>query len=749
MNHIDLKTLGNWGKTGSQEALRQVAEICQKALSLPLVVSPDGSSFLSKSGEKKPPEGILSAAGKVEEDSVIVLRLELVRGPDTIRVPPVSFFKHLSSLGDKVCLLPPQEEEGGKVSLWVELKGKAQPMSVARASAFLEQIKQLDALARTLQAELPAEKTGADLIKLYKEFAEFLEPVHPLPGDELRSAPDLVGWAQETVDFLTGSSSVAVASPFSVTGDFALAALARVFTESGDSVGLLTLPAINSKGLLELARKAPGAVAVPAVRLSLGTSPYDLGNEMQSLLSALSTASRPAIFTGTVEQLQGIFSGGQGAVIDPLLPIVCHVPDIPIEPLCRFAIRSAGKLAGGLTKRTEAELAEKTLEILKDTSPAEQKRILPVVAKRTVHVWSRGKKGTNSPAGAFVSKVSGLSETLGGLSSRPRVKRRPDVQERFTKVLSDPALVTHLKEHLLAQDHALEQLVSRLAMETLTRPLHQPIRYCAQGTPATGKSESAVLLARRLGIPYVNIDAASMPDYHTAASQLLGSGRGIVMSYQAGRLEQVAKHHTGVLVELSDLDHAVPSVRGVLADLFLQVLETGEAQSATGAMFSCTNVIFAFTMNLPGGMDEGVRKGIGFTNAPTRQDVNKRVVSEIKMMLSSAFVSRIGTPILFEPLDGEALDAIVELAVRKAIVSAAERLHAPVRDIELEKGLGSRVIATLEASVSSFGARALLEHGRSVAATAFVELHQRGVEIKGKTLHVSAAFGGKLVIHTG
>src|SRR5512137_1250561 len=122
---------------------------------------------------------------------------------------------------------------------------------------------------------------------------------------------------------------------------------------------------------------------------------------------------------------------------------------------------------------------------------------------------------------------------LSGLSPRPRAGRAPEVQERFTRVLTDPGLLPFLEDHLLAQDQALEQLVSRLVMESLTRPSHQPIRYCAQGPPGTGKSESAVLLAQRLGIPYVNIDAASMPDYYTASSQLLGSGRGIVMSYQS------------------------------------------------------------------------------------------------------------------------------------------------------------------------------------------------------------------------
>ncbi|MGA1871947.1 MAG: AAA family ATPase, partial [bacterium] len=284
-------------------------------------------------------------------------------------------------------------------------------------------------------------------------------------------------------------------------------------------------------------------------------------------------------------------------------------------------------------------------------------------------------------------------------------------------------------------------------MEVLTRPLYQPIRYCAQGTPATGKSESASLLAQRLRIPYINIDAASMPDYHTAAAQLLGSGRGIVGSHQSGRLEQAAKHHTGVVVEISDLDHAPLSVRSTLADLFLQVLETGEAQSATGAMFSCANLIFAFTMNLPQGMDEQIYKGIGFNNYPSRCEVERRVADEIKNMLSSAFLSRVGMPILFEPLDGDALAVIVERVIKISIFNAAERLRCPIQDIILEEGLGKKVIVSLQTSITSFGARALLEHGRTVAAKALSAIQQRSVLLAGKSLFITASSEGKLIIN--
>jgi len=747
MNNTNFQEQSTWGAAEPVEALHQVAGLCQKVAPLELKVSSDGSSFHLSGDDKILRKGILSARGKLTDDSVILVKIEVFRGPNNIQVSSNSFFKHLSALGGKTRIIPPPEKVSEHSTLWVELKVKASPMSMTRSGAFFSELKNIDKLARILQAELPVIRTDFELVKLYKNFAETLEPVHPWQADGSKAGAMLLNWARETIDFLTGSSCVAIASSSSSTVNIALAAMALASQEVGRSLGQLIFPAISAKRLVELTRKAPGTIVVPAVKVSLGTSPYELGNAMQALLASLSDANRPVVFTGRYEELQLIFHGGQGGMSDPLIPVLRHIPDVPLEILTRFTIQSDGRLVGGLPKSVEEELTRETLDAVQNLSPNEQKRILPVVSRRTVNMRAATKKTAMPPVASFASTVSGISETLAGLSPRPRVSRSPDVQERFTKVLTDPELLPFIQEHLLAQDYALEQLVSRLRMECLTRPLHQPIRYCAQGTPATGKSESAALLAQRLGIPHINIDAASMPDYHTAAAQLLGSGRGIVGSHQSGRLEQAAKHHAGVLVEVSDLDHASPFVRSALADLFLQILENGEAQSSVGAMFSCANLIFAFTMNLPGGMDETVRKGIGFNNAPSRGDINKRVVSEIKMMLSGAFLSRIGTPILFEPLDGEALAAIIERAIKRAILSAADRLHSHIQEVILEAGTGLKVISSLETSIASFGARALLEHGRSMAAEAFTKLQQGGGLLSGKTLLVTATSDGKVNIN--
>ena len=69
--------------------------------------------------------------------------------------------------------------------------------------------------------------------------------------------------------------------------------MAQAARERNRTLGRLMLPAVNARGLLEVVRKAPGTVAASVANISLGSSPYELGNEMQALLSSLFRGKLP------------------------------------------------------------------------------------------------------------------------------------------------------------------------------------------------------------------------------------------------------------------------------------------------------------------------------------------------------------------------------------------------------------------------------------------------------------------------
>jgi ATP-dependent Clp protease ATP-binding subunit ClpA len=321
------------------------------------------------------------------------------------------------------------------------------------------------------------------------------------------------------------------------------------------------------------------------------------------------------------------------------------------------------------------------------------------------------------PLNLYMERLSECRETLAGLHPKNRVHRSRDVQSRFLEVLTDPGLGPYLKEQILGQEETIDQLTARLLSEVLSRPPHQPIRYCAEGTPGTGKSESAALIAEKLGIPLVHIDAPSIPGPEMAQTQLLGSGVGFVGSYSSGVLEQAAKHYSGVVVEISDLDHAPIEARSKLADIFLTVMDNGTARATAGPAFSCRNMILAFTMNLPNGMDERIRRTpLGFNRGPSEIEIERTVASEIRTMLSGAFLSRIGTPILFRTLSPQVLGAILERIIRSALVQAAANLGHRFEEVVIEQGTGEKLLNSLNLDITTFGTRLLLERGRLMAS---------------------------------
>lgn len=737
MKWLNLDQQNLYGDVTEQAAqtLHQVADLCRRTFGFVADPFLRTDSFSCHTENRR---GVLAAHGQKSDEGIIVIRFELARIPATARSSIADLLGACAQLGERVRLLPPAMESDGSCCIQAGIQIKAEPLGLSRETALLGELQNLDKLATLLQDSLPL-TSYESLAQMFEKCTDILAPVLPL-ADTLH-LPSLEEWASTTSEFLTCSLNVALVAPSPALGDLALASLASVLMKQGSSLGRLSASAMPAKGLVELAQRAPGVVSLPAASLNLAMNPYEITNEVPGVLASLSQLGRPAVFTGSFAQLQSVFHGGQGGGIDPLNPVIRRAPEgVPLELLARFSVRRTAQQKGGLSAGELDKISGEVLEALGQLPQEKQEEAIASLAWWGVNHHAAGSSRDIS----FPSRLADAAETFSGLSPAPRARRPASVQERYTRLLSDEtAMLAFFSEQVVGQDQTLRELCRRLSAEALGRPLHQSLRFCCQGTPGTGKSASAALLARALGVPFVNIDAAGVTDQYSAGAMLLGSGRGIVMSHQPGKLEQAAKHHSGCVMEVSDLDHAPPVVRSYMADIFLQLLETGEAQSATGGLFTCSNLILVFTFNLPDGMDERLRRGIGFGGVPSRGDVKLLVRKELLRMFSPAFFSRMGEPIIFDPLDGPAVAAIIERELRTTIEIGCARLHFEVEEILLEKGLGEKVIASLDADLLSGGARVLIAHARSLATEALLELAPSQQVLR---LEVVALEGNKIII---
>ena len=91
---------------------------------------------------------------------------------------------------------------------------------------------------------------------------------------------------------------------------------------------------------MELAREAPGRLAIPASALSFSASRYDIAKEVDGLAVAARNAN-PLILLGSDSEFQELFCAGQGRCPDPLSPVIRRLPHLDAGILVRVALRIA------------------------------------------------------------------------------------------------------------------------------------------------------------------------------------------------------------------------------------------------------------------------------------------------------------------------------------------------------------------------------------------------------------------------
>ena len=617
------------------------------------------------------------------------------------------------------------EETNSGHSLWARISLRNEPLSMLRDAEFGNTLSSLDKAAAELQDALPRHRDdfAAELVDLPN-----LKPVYPLAATVITK--ETREWAKVVIHTALSGCSVVLVDEYPARIDFALAAIASSAAEYQLSLARPKLLRLDPSSLLELAQTAPGLLTVAVTTIAMTTNPYSISTEIANLLSEI--RDRGVLFSGRPEEVNTLLGSVQGHSLNPLNPVVMRVCDIDGPRLTDFVVDDAVRGFGGLSGKSFDKVVERCRSQLFELQPDDLTRLAPHVARHAVATVA----SSDFNIGEHLASVRDTAVDV-------VAKEAVVANQSTTMSLCEPSLKALFKDRLFAQDDALDELGDHLATEALTRPSHQPIRYCAQGTPGTGKSESAGLVAEFLGIPFVNIDAASLSDVHTASAQLLGAGRGIVDSNRPGVLEEAARHRHGAVVEVSDLDHAPAHVRSHVGDLFLRALETGSLQSGTGAVIPCGKLILAFTVNLPDGADERIYRPLGFHDVcHTDQGTLKAdVAGQLSVLLSSALMSRLGSPILFSPLSGEAIELIVRRSVEKAMTSALNRLGYAVDGCAVEKGCVAFLRDALPRMASKPSARGIQEHVRHHCAAAVIAFHEN------KTSPIRIAMdGGSIVV---
>ncbi|MGC6525767.1 MAG: ATP-dependent Clp protease ATP-binding subunit [Flavobacteriaceae bacterium] len=248
---------------------------------------------------------------------------------------------------------------------------------------------------------------------------------------------------------------------------------------------------------------------------------------------------------------------------------------------------------------------------------------------------------------------------------------------------------------VIGQDEAVTKVVkaiqrNRAGLKDPNKPIGS---FIFLGQTGVGKTQLAKVLAGELFDSTDALIRIDMSEYMEkfAISRLVGAPPGYVGYEEGGQLTEKVRRKPYAVILLDEIEKAHPDVFNML----LQVLDDGFLTDSLGRKIDFSNTIIIMTSNIGARKLKDFGTGVGFGTAAQKQQesANARGVIEnaLKKAFAPEFLNRIDDVVVFNTLEKEDIDKIIDIELEKLLDRISElgyklKLSKKARNFIADKG---------------------------------------------------------------